>query len=76
MANLDIVITDGVSLPVEPGSVDVAYSDQLMEHLHPDDAVAQLENVVRAIRPGGVYIRMPAALALLAESRKLQRMEE
>jgi SAM-dependent methyltransferase len=56
VANLDIVITDGVSLPVEPGSVDVAYSDQLMEHLHPDDAVAQLENVARAIRPGGVYV--------------------
>ena len=54
--NLDIVITDGVSLPVEPGSVDVAFSDQLMEHLHPDDAVAQLQNVARAIRPGGVYI--------------------
>lgn len=56
VANLDIVITDGVSLPVEPGSVDVAYSDQLMEHLHPDDAAAQLLNVVRAVRPGGVYV--------------------
>jgi SAM-dependent methyltransferase len=54
--NLEIVITDGVSLPVEPGSVDVAFSDQLMEHLHPDDAVAQLRNVARAIRPGGVYV--------------------
>jgi len=54
--NLEIVITDGISLPVEPGSVDVAYSDQLMEHLHPDDAQAQLINVVRALRPGGVYI--------------------
>jgi SAM-dependent methyltransferase len=56
VANLDIVITDGVSLPVEPGSVDVAYSDQLMEHLHPEDATAQLLNVARAIRPGGVYV--------------------
>lgn len=53
---LEIVITDGVSLPVEPGSVDVAYSDQLMEHLHPDDARTQLVNVVRALRPGGVYV--------------------
>ena len=56
LENLEIVITDGVSLPVERGSVDVAYSDQLMEHLHPDDAKAQLANVVRALRPGGVYI--------------------
>lgn len=54
--NLEVVITDGVSLPVEAGSVDVAYSDQLMEHLHPDDARAQLMNVARALRPGGAYI--------------------
>ena len=54
--NLQVVISDGTSLPVEPGSVDVAYSDQLMEHLHPDDALLQLKNVVRAVRRGGVYI--------------------
>jgi SAM-dependent methyltransferase len=54
--NLDVVISNGTSLPVEPGSVDVAYSDQLMEHLHPDDALAQLTNIARAIRPGGVYV--------------------
>jgi SAM-dependent methyltransferase len=54
--NLEAVVTDGVSLPVEPASVDVAYSDQLMEHLHPDDAQAQLVNVVKALRPGGIYI--------------------
>lgn len=56
MSNLEVVISDGTSLPVEPGSVDVAYSDQLMEHLHPEDALLQLTNVVRAVRPGGVYI--------------------
>ena len=56
VANLEVVISDGVSLPVEPGSVDVAYSDQLMEHLHPDDAWTQLVNVAKAVRPGGVYI--------------------
>jgi len=56
MPNLEVVISDGTSLPVEPGSVDVAYSDQLMEHLHPDDALLQLTNVVRALTPGGVYI--------------------
>lgn len=54
--NLEVVISDGVSLPVPPASVDIAYSDQLMEHLHPDDARAQLINVARAVRPGGVYI--------------------
>ena len=34
VANLEVVISDGVSLPAEPGSVDVAYSGQLMGHLH------------------------------------------
>ena len=27
-----------------------------MEHLHPDDAVAQLDGIARALRPGGVYL--------------------
>ena len=55
-ANLEVVITDGRSVPVPPGSVDVAFSDQLMEHLHPDDAVEQLGNIHRALAPGGVYL--------------------
>jgi len=27
-----------------------------MEHLHPDDALEQLEGIGRALRPGGVYL--------------------
>lgn len=55
-ANIEVVITDGRSVPVPPGSVDVAFSDQLMEHLHPDDAAEQLANIHRALAPGGVYL--------------------
>jgi len=54
--NFDLIITDGCTIPVPPGSVDVAYSYQLMEHLHPDDATEQLTNVCAALRPGGVYM--------------------
>lgn len=54
--NFVLHISDGTNIPVEDGSVDVAFSDQLMEHLHPEDAYAQLENVFRALKPGGVYI--------------------
>ena len=54
--NFQLILSDGVSVPVLPGSVDVAYSNQLMEHLHPDDAVAQLDGISRALRPGGVYL--------------------
>lgn len=54
--NVERLVTDGVSFPVADGSVDVAYSSQLMEHLHPDDAREQLAAIVRALAPGGTYV--------------------
>jgi SAM-dependent methyltransferase len=54
--NFTLILSDGSSVPLPPNSVDVAYSNQLMEHLHPDDAMEQLEGIWRALRPGGVYI--------------------
>ncbi|MFT4549594.1 MAG: hypothetical protein ACI9UA_004739, partial [Pseudoalteromonas tetraodonis] len=35
--NFELVVYDGYHLEVEPGSVDVAFSYQFLEHLHPDD---------------------------------------
>jgi SAM-dependent methyltransferase len=55
-ANVQVVLTDGRSIDVPAGSVDLAFSDQLMEHLHPDDAIEQLRNIHRALKPGGVYM--------------------
>ncbi len=54
--NFELIISDGSSIPVPDDSIDLAYSDQLMEHLHPDDAVEQLKNIYRALKPGGVYV--------------------
>lgn len=54
-ANVRHVTTDGSSIEVPAASVDLAFSDQLMEHLHPDDAVEQLKNIHRALKPGGAY---------------------
>lgn len=54
--NFRLVTFDGTRLPLPGHSVDVAYSNQLMEHLHPDDAVAQLADVYRVLRPGGAYV--------------------
>ena len=51
-----LIISDGTSIPVPPGSVTLAYSNQLMEHLHPDDALEQLRNLHRALAPGGRYL--------------------
>ena len=54
--NFELLLSDGTSIPVPAGSVDVAYSNQLMEHLHPEDAREQLVNLNRALRLGGVYL--------------------
>jgi len=54
--NFELVLSDGTSIPIPLGSVDVAYSNQLMEHLHPEDARAQLINLNRALKPGGIYL--------------------
>jgi len=55
-ANFRLFLSDGVSVPVPAGSVDLAYSNQLMEHLHPDDAREQLGNIFAALAPGGAYV--------------------
>jgi SAM-dependent methyltransferase len=54
--NFQLLISDGTSVDVAEGTVDLAYSNQLMEHLHPDDALTQLRNIYRALKPGGIYL--------------------
>lgn len=54
--NFMLVLSDGVSVPRIDGGADVVYSHQLMEHLHPADAVDQLRNIFDAMAPGGVYV--------------------
>ncbi len=54
--NFELIICDGANIPVPAGKVDVAFSYQLVEHLHPVDACEHLENVYRALKPGGVYL--------------------
>jgi SAM-dependent methyltransferase len=54
--NFELVLSDGREIPVPPASVSLAYSNQLMEHLHPDDASEQLHNIAAALAPGGAYV--------------------
>jgi ubiquinone/menaquinone biosynthesis C-methylase UbiE len=54
--NFELILSDGSSIPVPPESVDVAFSNQLMEHLHPQDAEVQLRGIYTALRKGGTYI--------------------
>ena len=52
---IETVLSDGCSVPVPAGAVTLAYSFQVMEHIHPDDAMEQLRNLFTAIAPGGSY---------------------
>lgn len=55
-ANFALIVSDGCTVPVAPNSVTIAYSNQLIEHLHPDDAIEQLRNIYKALAPGGSYL--------------------
>jgi SAM-dependent methyltransferase len=50
------VLSDGCSVPVPTNSVTLAYSFQVMEHIHPDDALEQLRNLFAVIAPDGSYV--------------------
>jgi len=54
--NVETRLSNGTNIPVPSGTVDVAYSNQVMEHLHPDDAFEQVCNIYDALAPGGVYV--------------------
>jgi SAM-dependent methyltransferase len=49
-------VFDGFDLECDENSLDVVYSNDVVEHLHSDDMLDQAESVRRALRPGGVYI--------------------
>jgi SAM-dependent methyltransferase len=49
-------VFDGFDLEIDDNSLDVAYSFDVIEHLHPDDALDHAHAVRRALRPGGVYV--------------------
>lgn len=54
--NFTLHRTDGSSIDLPESSIDVAYSYQLMEHLHPEDALDQLHHIYRVLIPGGRYV--------------------
>ncbi len=54
--NVTYFASDGSSVPVPMESVHVAISHQVIEHLHPDDAQEQLEEIYTALLPGGAFL--------------------
>lgn len=56
-SNFRLVIYDGFNLDaVASESVDLAFSDQLIEHLHPEDSQAHFALIHRILRKGGTYV--------------------
>ena len=54
--NFELIVSNGCSIPVPETSIDIAYSRDVMEHLHPDDALDQLQDLFRCLTHGGKYI--------------------
>jgi ubiquinone/menaquinone biosynthesis C-methylase UbiE len=62
--NFEFVLTKGIAVPLADESVSFVYSNQLIEHLHPDDAAAQMREVFRVLKPGGRYLcRTPSRIS-------------
>jgi len=50
-----VLIAKGFKIPMPDDSIDVAFSFQVIEHIHPDDAIDQLQEIYRVLQPGGIY---------------------
>jgi SAM-dependent methyltransferase len=55
-SNFALTLFDGCRVPPECLNVTLAYSHQVMEHVHPDDAVEQLKSIYKCLLPGGSYV--------------------
>lgn len=58
--NLEIIIYDGYNIPVPKSSVDLVYSRQVIEHLHPDDVLKQTQSIYDILKYQGQYICLTA----------------
>jgi SAM-dependent methyltransferase len=54
--NFELVVYNGYDLDLPENSIDVAFSDQLIEHLHPDDTARHFSLIHRLLKPGGAYL--------------------
>jgi SAM-dependent methyltransferase len=51
----EVVLSKGCEIPLPANSIDLAYSFQVVEHIHADDVVEQLKEIYRVLKPGGRY---------------------
>ena len=54
--NVEIKIFDGFNFPFQENTIDFFYSNQCMEHLHPEDAIEQLKSIFLCLKDKGKYM--------------------
>lgn len=54
--NFNFLVYDGYNLDLPDNSIDVVFSNQMLEHLHPDDTTDHFRLVYRLLKPNGVYV--------------------
>lgn len=54
--NFKFVQSSGTNIDLPSESVDIVYSNQLMEHLHPEDAIEQIKNIHNCLQKNGAYV--------------------
>lgn len=55
--NFKLIVYDGYNLnEIKNNSIDILFSDQLIEHIHPEDTKLHFELVHRILKVGGKYI--------------------
>lgn len=55
-ANFQLLVYNGYDLALPDNSVDLAFSYQFIEHLHPEDVSLHFALAHRLLRPGGTYV--------------------
>jgi SAM-dependent methyltransferase len=54
--NFTLLVYDGYNLNIPENSIDLAFSYQFLEHLHPDDVELHLQTAFRILKPGAGYL--------------------
>lgn len=56
LANVEFMVHQSSVLPLADESLDAVYSNDLFEHMHPDDGVRHLMEIHRILKKGGQYL--------------------
>lgn len=55
-SNFKLIVYDGYNIDLPENSIDVVFSYQFLEHLHPDDVELHLRLVFKLLKNNGVYL--------------------